>query len=206
MSVAPEHGLAERGWKRIEDAGARACLPAQKPRGIHEVAKAVVFAGIDREMPEALLGPLAQAGLDQGLTSKRVSYAHHYPLFCRRVLPDDTMISMPASAPEPMYSISVFNYDSPRHRQNYYNFCAFLADALRGLMKARLHWGNHFAFEHDDVVQLYPRLDEFRELCCLHDRNGALRDGYTKRVLNLSLGPSTPSPDRTPIADISNSH
>ena len=148
------------------------------------------FAAIDRVFPEEFLGPLTEVGLDRVLTAKRGSYIHHYPLFCRRVLPEETMISMAASASEPMYSLSIFNYDRPGRRDAYYAFCSFLAHSLRRLVNARLHWGKHFPFEYDDVAPLYPRLDEFRALCLSHDRNGVLRNGYTKRVLNLPPGRS----------------
>ena len=148
------------------------------------------FAAVDSVFPGEFLGPLKEAGLDRVLAAKRGSYTHHYPLFCRRVLPEETMISMAASAPEPMYSISIFNYDRPGRREAYYAFCSFLAHSLRKLVNARLHWGKHFPFEYEDVAPLYPRLDEFRALCLSHDRNGVLRNGYTKRVLNLPPGPS----------------
>jgi hypothetical protein len=148
------------------------------------------FAAIDCAFSEEFLGPLTEAGLDRVLTAKRGSYTHHYPLFCRRVLPEETMISMAASASEPMYSISVFNYDRPGRRDAYYAFCWFLAHSLRKLVNARLHWGKHFPFEYGDVAPLYPRLDEFRTLCLTHDRNGVLRNGYTTRVLDLPPGRS----------------
>lgn len=147
------------------------------------------FAAIDSAFPEEFLDGLTEAGLDRVLTAKRGSYTHHYPLFCRRVLPEETMISMAASAPEPIYSISIFNYDRPGRRDAYYVFCSFLARSLRKLVGAKLHWGKHFPFEYADVAPQYPRLEEFRALCLSHDRNGVLRNGYTKRVLNLPPGP-----------------
>ena len=154
-------------------------------RGFHRI-----FCRCRRRVSRGISRPLKEAGLDRVLTAKRGSYTHHYPLFCRRVLPDETMISMAAGAPEPLYSISIFNYDRPGRREAYYTFCSFLAHALRHLVNARLHWGKHFPFEYEDVAPLYPRLDEFRALCVSHDRNGVLRNGYTKRVLNLPPGPS----------------
>jgi hypothetical protein len=134
---------------------------------------------------------LAAAGLDRELTVKRGSYTHHYPLFCRRILPEETLISMTAAAPEPMYSISIFTYNRPGRRDAYYAFCFFLAHALRRLVDAKLHWGKHFPFEYADIAPLYPRLEEFRAICISHDPNGVLRNGYTKRVLNLPPGPAT---------------
>lgn len=147
-----------------------------------------LFAAIDSALPVEFIGSLKEAGLDHVLSAKRGSYMHHYPLFCRRVLPEETMVSMAAAAPEPLYTISIFNYDRPGRREAYYAFCLFLAHGLRKLVGAKLHWGKHFPFEYDDLVPLYPRLNEFRALCISHDRNGVLRNGFTKRVLNLAPG------------------
>src|SRR5262249_31980205 len=118
-------------------------------------------------------------------SERRGTYTHHYPLFCRRILRDQTMISMTASADEPMYSISIFTYDPPSRRDAYYAFCRFLAYSLLKLVNARLHWGKHFPFQYSDIAPQYPRLQEFRALCQSNDPNGTLRNGYTKRVLDL---------------------
>jgi hypothetical protein len=89
------------------------------------------------------------------------------------------------------YSISIFNYDRPAHRERYYEFCRFLAYGLLRLVQARLHWGKHFPFQYRDIASAYPRLEEFRTLCQSLDANGNLRNGYTKQVLNL--------PPRVPV-------
>jgi L-gulono-1,4-lactone dehydrogenase len=148
------------------------------------------FAGIETVFPVEFRAVLKDAGLNGVLEAKRGSYVHHYPLFCRRVLPEETLISMTASATEPMYSISIFTYDRPKHREAYYAFCSFLAYSLLKLVNAKLHWGKHFPFEYADIAPLYPRIEEFRALCLSHDRNGVLRNGYTARVLNLPPRPS----------------
>lgn len=148
------------------------------------------FAGVETVLPAGFLDALKEAGLDKVLAEQRGRYVHHYPLFVRRVLPDDTLISMTAAASEPMYSISIFTYERPGKRGPYYEFCSFLAHSLRKLVNARLHWGKYFPFEHADIASHYPRLEEFRAVCRAHDRNGVLRNGYTARVLNLPPGPS----------------
>jgi FAD/FMN-containing dehydrogenase len=148
------------------------------------------FAGIDTVFPAEFFAAISQLGLDRELAARRGSYTHHYPLFCRRIPPEETLISMTALATEPMFSISIFTYDPPGRRDAYYAFCSFLAHALRKLVDARLHWGKHFPFDHEDIAPLYPRLEEFRALCHSHDRNGVLRNGYTGRVLNLPPGPA----------------
>lgn len=148
------------------------------------------FAATDVAFPAEFIPALTAANLFQVLETKRGAYTHHYPLFCRRILPEDTMMSMAAATGEPMYSISVFTFDGPEDREPYYEFCHFVAYSLLRLVDARLHWGKHFPFEYKDLVRLYPRLEEFRALCRSHDPHGVLRNGYTKHVLNLPVGPS----------------
>jgi hypothetical protein len=164
---------------------------ADLPRAIRFLRASIeIFADVDTVCPEEFQAVLADTGFSEVIAAKRGSYVHHYPLFCRRVPPDETLISMTASVDEPMYSISIFTYDRPGRRDAYYAFCSFLAHSLLKLVNARLHWGKHFPFEYADIARLYPRLEEFRTLCMAHDRNGVLRNGYTARVLNLPPGPS----------------
>jgi hypothetical protein len=162
---------------------------ADLPRALRFLRASIeIFADVDTVCPEEFQAVLADTGFSEVIAAKRGSYVHHYPLFCRRVPPEETLISMTASVDEPMYSISIFTYDRPGHRDAYYAFCWFLAHSLLKLVNARLHWGKHFPFEYADIVRLYPRLEEFRALCAAHDRNGVLRNGYTARVLNLPPG------------------
>ena len=163
---------------------------ADLPRTIRFLRASIeIFADVDTVCPEEFQAVLADTGFSEVIAAKRGSYVHHYPLFCRRVPPEETLISMTASIDEPMYSISIFTYDRPGRRDAYYAFCSFLAHSLLKLVNARLHWGKHFPLEYADIVRLYPRLEEFRTLCVAHDRNGVLRNGYTARVLSLPPGP-----------------
>jgi hypothetical protein len=103
-------------------------------------------------------------------------------------MPEDTMVSMAASADQPYYSVSLFTYDRPERRQSYYDFCGWLARTLLRLVDARPHWGKHFPLEYEDIAPLFPRLAEFRDLCRSIDPAGVLRNNYTARVLNLPPG------------------
>lgn len=132
--------------------------------------------------------PPQAGGAPDELSAHRGSYVHHYVFFFRRVLPDDTLVSMTASTHEPSYSISVFTYDPPSRRQPYYEFCRFLARTMTRRFGARLHWGKHFPLRYADVVPLYPQLETFRQLCGRNDHRGVFRNGYTKKVLELPAG------------------
>jgi FAD/FMN-containing dehydrogenase len=158
-----------------------------KLAGAVEVLRSVteVFAGADPGVPADVEQRLREVGAYDELLAHRGRYALHYPLFFRRVLPDDTLVSMAASMTEPSYSISIFTYDPPGQRGRYYEFCSFVARTLNRLVAARLHWGKHFPLQHADIAPLYPGLDTFRALCRHNDPAGVFRNDYTKRVLQL---------------------
>ncbi|MFL5047547.1 MAG: D-arabinono-1,4-lactone oxidase, partial [Xanthobacteraceae bacterium] len=113
------------------------------------------------------------------------TYVQHYPFFFRRILRDETLISMTSGATEPFYSISVFTYLPPEKRQHYYAFCTWLARCMTALFAARLHWGKHFPLGVAEIEPLYPGLERFRQLCRATDPNGVFRNDYTKRVLGF---------------------
>jgi L-gulono-1,4-lactone dehydrogenase len=139
-------------------------------------------------MPPDTEKQLRDAGCDDALVALRGRYLHHYPVFCRRVMPEDTLVSMAASVDAPLVSISLFTYDRPEQRESYYAFCAWLARTLLRLCDARPHWGKHFPLDHAEIARLYPRMDEFRSLCGTVDPGGVFRNAYTARVLNLQPG------------------
>jgi hypothetical protein len=131
---------------------------------------------------------LRAIGLFDELLPHRGEYVQHYPFFFRRVMPEETLVSMAASMTEPSYSISVFTYDRPGRRTQYYTFCSFLARALNRLVAARLHWGKHFPLQYADIAPLYPEMGHFRALCQGNDPAGVFRNWYTARVLRLAPG------------------
>ena len=130
---------------------------------------------------------IADAGCEDALGSLRRRYTQHYPLFCRRVLPDDTLISMSAEAAEPMYTISFFTYERPL--DGFEATAAVLARVLRAACDARPHWGKYFPLSRDEIEPLYPHLSEFRAQCVAADERGVFRNDFTARVLGLPPGP-----------------
>ena len=144
-----------------------------------------VFAGETTSVPEAVATKLNLHNLYGDLIRHTGTYVQHYPFFFRRILPEDTLISMASAAAEPFYSISVFTYLPPGQRQAYYGFCAWLARSMNRLFGARLHWGKHFPLGAVDIARLYPNLETFRQICRNTDPNGVFRNAYTKRVLGL---------------------
>jgi L-gulono-1,4-lactone dehydrogenase len=144
-----------------------------------------VFAGDAASVPAAIETTLTLHRLHGELVRHTGSYAQHYPFFFRRVLPEDTLISMASTAAEPYYSISVFTYLTPEKRQPYYAFCSWLARCMNRLFGARLHWGKHFPLSVVDIARLYPDLDTFRRICRAGDPNGVFGNDFTRRALGL---------------------
>ena len=142
-----------------------------------------VFAGETASVPEPIAAMLRAHDLHDELLRHRGTYVHHYPLFFRRVLRDDTLISMTADAPEPLYSISVFTYLAPDRRGAYDAYCLWLARCMTALFDVRLHWGKHFPLRAAEVTRAYPALARFKQICRVHDPNGVFRNAYVERVL-----------------------
>jgi FAD/FMN-containing dehydrogenase len=120
-------------------------------------------------------------GMCAELLQKRGSFTHHYAVTFRRVLPDDTLISMTAGAEEPWYALSFITYAEPRH--SFFAMASFLARSMTKLFQARLHWGKYFPLGSADIEGLYPRLPEFRALCRQVDPHGVFRNEFAERVL-----------------------
>lgn len=147
-----------------------------------------LFAGGDAPVCAPIEAKLRALGLYDELLRLRGSYTLHYPLFFRRVLADDTLVSMTASATEPYYSVGVFTYFPPQERNAYYAFCGWLAHCLFALAGARLHWGKYFPLGFAETARMYPRLEAFRQFCVQRDPSGVFRNTYTERVLGLAPG------------------
>jgi hypothetical protein len=145
------------------------------------------FAGDSSGFPDEFKDAIGKSGQTSALADKKRSYVLHYPVYCRRVLAEDTLISM-ASGDEPWFSISLFTYDPPHKRAPYYALCQFIAQTLRQLIEVRLHWGKHFPLQYPESAASYPRFEEFRSICMSHDPNGVLRNAFTAEVLNLPPG------------------
>jgi hypothetical protein len=147
-----------------------------------------VFASSRGLVPENVRRRLGEIGLEDEPLLKPGRYVHHYPVIFRRVLPDDTFVSMSASMAGPIYSISFFTYDPPGKREPFYDLCSAIARILRSRVDARPHWGKHFPFGFAEVAPLYPQMEAFRELCNRNDPNGVFRNAYAKHVLQLEPG------------------
>lgn len=131
---------------------------------------------------------LDQIGLLSTLEKLKGTFHHHYAITFRKVLPDETLISMTADASEPWYAISFISYDRPRDA--FLAMADFLARGMTALFQARLHWGKYFPLDATDTETLYPHLAEFRNLCRRFDPRGVFRNAYVDRVIGFEPGVS----------------
>ena len=110
-------------------------------------------------------------------------YTHHYPICIRRVLPDDTLISMTGGSDEPSYAISFISYAAPAKRAGFLRFAEFLASSMAALFAARPHWGKVYPLSPAQADRLYPHLSEFRDICRRCDATGRFRNAWADELI-----------------------
>ena len=126
---------------------------------------------------------LGAAGILDTLETARGSYTHHYAICVRRVLPDDTLISMASGGDEPHYAISFISYALPHERQGFFRFAEFLARSMGSLFDARCHWGKVCPHTAAEIERLYPHAPRFREICDRYDPAGVFRNEWIVGLL-----------------------
>jgi FAD/FMN-containing dehydrogenase len=142
-----------------------------------------VFDGDEAALDEATRQSLSRHGLLADLLDNRGRYTHHYPICIRRVLPDDTLLSMASGGEEPWYAISFISYARPDEREGFIRFARFLARSMAALFGGRPHWGKVCPLGAEEVAALYPRLAEFREVCRQFDPQGRFRNAWVNELL-----------------------
>ncbi len=132
-------------------------VPARHVRRAAAFVRAVVevFDGLCAVPADAVAADLAEIGMSAELLEKRGSFTHHYPITFRRVLADDTLISMSGGIEEPYYALSFITYAEPR--DDFLALASFLAQGMTRLFQARLHWGKYFPLGNAETeAQLSP--------------------------------------------------
>lgn len=144
---------------------------------VYEVIKNVVsfFAGLENN--------LSQKYQDE-LKDMHGKYVLHYPMFIRKVYPDDTLISMTADG-EARYAIGFFTYREEKDRGSYYTFTKALAEILSRDYGVRIHWGKHFPLDFERVKSLYPQIEKFKDICREVDPNGVFHNDFIKKIFGF---------------------
>ncbi len=151
-------------------------IPEKKMKEVFMSLKEIieVFAG--------LTSP--SADMEKHLQGMKGKYTLHYTPFIRKILPDDTLISMTAGG-ESYYSIGLFTYNKEKDREGYYLFTKTVAKILSEKYGVRIHWGKHFPLDFEDVNKLYPNLEQFKNICREVDPKGVFQNDFTKRIFGL---------------------
>jgi FAD/FMN-containing dehydrogenase len=113
----------------------------------------------------------------------RGQYTHHYPICLRKVLPDDTLISMSSSDDEAWYAISLISYESPDRRQGFFAFANLICRVLMEHCDARPHWGKVCPITATQASKAYPRLAEFIQVREALDPEHVFSNDWLKQVL-----------------------
>ena len=122
-------------------------------------------------------------GMQDALAGLHDQYCHHYPICVRRVLPDDTLISMASGGEQDWYALSFISYAKPARRAGFFLFANFMAQSMSQLFHARPHWGKVCPLEANELTSLYPRFDDFRTVCNTLDSQGVFQNDWTAALL-----------------------
>jgi FAD/FMN-containing dehydrogenase len=119
------------------------------------------------------------------------SYVHHYPICYRRVLPDDTLLSMTsrsnhADSDEDWYAISFISYQLPDERDGFFKFANFVGPLVAKLYGGRCHWGKYNPLTADQNRELYPQLDAFVAEVSRIDPEGRFSNRWLSRSVRVT--------------------
>ncbi len=153
-----------------------------------------IFGGESRDIPPATTERLKRIGRLDELRRGQGVYCHHYPICMRRVLSDDTMISMAAPSAghdaendADWYAISLISYDWPRDRQGFYEFAQFIGGSMAELFQGRCHWGKYHPLDARANERLYPEMRQFREIVARFDPAGHFRNEWLTHSVGRKL-------------------
>ena len=120
----------------------------------------------------------------EALDALRGTYCHHYPICVRRVLADDTFISMAAGEGTFWYAISLISYARTTERQGFQLVASYLTKTMADKFQARPHWGKWCPLQPRHLVSLYPHFQAFREACQSRDPAGVFRNSWFSSLMD----------------------
>ena len=141
------------------------------------------FDGDDQAVPAAVAQRFVSEDLRDEWEQSCGTYTHHYPICVRRVLPDDTLLSMTADRSEPSYALSFISYARPNERDSFFRFARFLCRSMVELFAARCHWGKVCPHTSEELERLYPHLGQFRQIAADFDRDGVFRNDWLRELV-----------------------
>ncbi|MCA9075929.1 MAG: FAD-binding protein [Planctomycetaceae bacterium] len=147
---------------------------------------------------------LEPLGLFDELDAFCGKYLHHYPICIRKILPDDTLISMGSSDDEAIYSVSFISYARPDDRAGFLMMADLLARSTAALFGARPHWGKVNPLPPKTLVDLYPHIGRFKQIADQYDPEGVFRNEWMQSVLSAVDSSDARSSDN-PVSTVSDS-
>ena len=142
-----------------------------------------VAGGTESAMSDVNQQRIKDIGMQDALEELQDQYCQHYPICVRRVLPDDTLISMASGGDQDWYAVSFISYAKPARRAGFTLFSSFMARSMSQLFEARPHWGKISPLEASELTSLYPRFDTFRTVCKTFDPQGVFQNEWTTALL-----------------------
>jgi FAD/FMN-containing dehydrogenase len=124
---------------------------------------------------------LSSTELVPEIQSLRGQYRHHYPICIRKVLADETLISM-ASGNEDYYAISLISYARPSQRRGFELFAQVIASCMAKRFRARPHWGKHCPLPAEELRKLYPNFQLFLDVKKQFDSNAVFDNSWTEQL------------------------
>ena len=148
-------------------------------------------AGTDNLIDESFRERLIGAGLEKELNDISGMYCHHFPICVRKVLTDDTLISMASPADrasreeshEPWYAITFTCYARRSDQAAFDQLGRFLTRSMAALFAARPHWGKLNYLQPDQVRELYPHFEVFQQCSQTFDPDGYFQNEWTSELL-----------------------
>jgi L-gulono-1,4-lactone dehydrogenase len=195
--------LVPRGWKVVDRSDRQLTMQHELFRHIEieifvrgsRLAAAMGYvvwllrqAGGETAEPPADVGErLRSSGHWWAVDEVRGRYLHHYPVCVRKVLPDETLISM-SSGDEPWYALSFISYARPSRRDGFFRFATVLAGTMAVLFDSRPHWGKVCLLPAAELARLYPGLAEFAAIQKRLDPGGVFGNAWLREVLAAAGG------------------
>lgn len=203
-------------WKVIDDSAAMLVMEHELFRHIEMeifVRREFLSAALDHVRHVlTIAGAASRKPASNGASPARIEelrgrYGHHYPICIRRVMRDDTLISMSSSGQDgkspasdndsDWFAISLISYARPSERQGFFDVMGYLAETMSIEFGARPHWGKLCPLPAKSLVALYPRFCDFRRICTERDPTGSFRNSWLSELLSCS--PDEPASERLSV-------
>jgi len=141
------------------------------------------FDGDPSALDEDARKEMQKVGLASEIDDYCGTYTHHYPICVRRVLPDDTLISMSSGGADPYYALSFISYARLWDRKGFVTFADVVSRVTGAMFNARPHWGKICPLTASEAARRYPELQKFREIVRRNDPGGAFRNDWINQTL-----------------------